>query len=870
MSRSFCIFTFLASICLILVACGGQERVQPISTPIPESTAVPEGSATVGTPTNSPQQPTPKSESTQQPALGAPTPTLVAAPVTEVCPTNGTNHADLMKFDWQSRPMQSGDAANIVYSPSDPDVLYLGIEVNTHSMYKSTDGGRTWALIHTDDHAKDVAVHPTNPDVAFVTDSQKVWRTNTGGKTVIPSPKGTPPGGFARVLEHRFPAGPPQTSFSSVVVAPSNPNVVYASIKGSANPNDRFEQGQLYRSTNGGDNFLRVDGRVAVFNVLLVDPNRDDRVIVGSEDGIYISTDGGQSFSQSVSSSNVAGLDSVDGETILAATGEGILLSSDGGDSWELNTKRLPSTTVLRVRIARSSPNVVWATTDDGVAKSTDGGKTWKDVSGIASASGLPARNLQALSVHPENPEIALVSTETFNFSVRSDHLFKSGQYYAQGVYRTDDGGRTWNRSDAGIIEGVLEDVTAHPSRPFEVWAGQQASRGMYRSRDAGQNWSVSPGLLTHYPMRFVFFPYNPDKAASTSAHSQEDFGITYDSGINWETTSEQTYFDSVGPGISLFDPSKRFGVNLHLHGLAIDPKDPQVIYVGSNDDPNEFNPKPLRGSHLFKSTDGGKTWMESDDGYGHDATTAIHEIKIDPQDSDIIYLGTTEIGARSGNGVWKSTDAGSTWARSNNGIEDGTSVNVILIHPTQSGLLLAGTEGGIHRSTDSGGSWTKISDGFVWDMESDPSNPDVVYLGKEDGLFLSKDFGLTWQDISANLPAGGVSALAVNCNGTVVYAGVTSAGVTSTGVMSNPRRGYGLFASVANSVVDVPMDNTTGVEYGRPRRGPEPGQSGGPSSNELQCMIDALGEDVVRQLGPGGRKPTSEEVEKFKHCSPQ
>ena len=123
--------------------------------------------------------------------------------------------------------MGSGEAANIVYSLSDPDVLYLGIEVNTHSMYKSTDSGRTWALLLTGDHAKDVAVHPTNPDVAFGTDSQAVWRTTTGGRTVFPAPAGTPPEGFERVLENLYPAGPSETSFSTIAIAPSNTEVVY-------------------------------------------------------------------------------------------------------------------------------------------------------------------------------------------------------------------------------------------------------------------------------------------------------------------------------------------------------------------------------------------------------------------------------------------------------------------------------------------------------------------------------------------------------------------------------------------------------------------------------------------------------------------
>ena len=142
----------------------------------------------------------------------------------------------------------------------------------------------------------------------------------------------------------------------------------------------------------------------------------------------------------------------------------------------------------------------------------------------------------------------------------------------------------------------------------------------------------------------------------------------------------------------------------------------------------------------------------------------------------------------------------------------DNISVSVILIHPNQQEMLLAGTEEGIYRSTDGGVSWNQVAAGTSRDMEYVLTDADVVYAGKEDGLFLSKDFGKTWQDISANLPLGSVPALAVNCNGTVVYAGVTSG-----------RRGFELFVSIAGSVARVPMDSTTGVDYGRPRRGSKP-----------------------------------------------
>ena len=787
----------------------------------------------------------------------APTPTTAPtlAPEPEVCPSGATNHADLMNFDWQSRPMRSGEAANIVYSPSDPDVLYMGIEVNTHSLYKSTDGGRTWSLLLMDDHAKDVAVHPTNPDVAFVTDSQKVWRTTSGGRRVRPPSRDDSSGAFDRVLENPYPAGPSETSFSAIAVARSNPEVVYTAIKGSTRSGDT--PAQLFRSTDGGASFNQVGGKIPMFNVLLVDPEDDRSVLAGSVDGVYISRDGGESFTQLASWSGVVSLDTNDGRLILAGGDQGVLRSEDGGATWAEQSQGLPAKPVLRVRLAPSAPSVAWATTTDGVARSTDGGKTWTDASGSWPGTGLPSRNLQALAVHPEDPDVALVSTQTFTFSVRSPQLSKHGQYYAQGIFRTEDGGQTWSRSDTGIFEFKLEDITAHPARPFEVWAAQQASRGFYRSRDAGQTWSLSPSLLTHYPMRFVFFPDNPNKAASTSSHSSQDFGITLDSGVNWQVASEQTFFDSLERGKPLLDASLVQGGNLHLHGLAIDPENPEIIYVGSNDDPSQINPKPLRGSHIFKSVDGGITWVESDNGYDHEARTSIHEIRVDPRDPRVIYVGTTKHESTDGNGIWRSVDAGTTWARANSGMPNDTNVSVILAHPARPGLLLAGTLEGIYLSTDDSASWQLVNSRVTWDMEYDPAEPDIVYAGTEEGIFLSLDFGETWQDISFNLPAGEITALAVNCNGTVVYAGV-----------AQDWRGDGLFVSIASSIVNVPVDSATGVEYGSSGiEGPSGPSEGGPSAEQLQCMIESLGEEAVMEFGAGGRQPTEEEISKFMHC---
>lgn len=773
----------------------------------------------------------------------------------EVCPVGYSTLAETMKFAWKPHPMKSGDVANIAFSPSNPNIVYLGIEVNVHSLYKSTDGGRKWHKVHIFDHAKDLAVHPNNPDVVFLNDSRDVWRTASGGegKSVAAFQPGYP---FEVVLSTRYGWGPPETSFSTVDIAPSDPSVVYVAMKGGKG-SDGMQTAELYRSTNEGLSFSKVEGQVPTFNVVKVDPHDPNVILAGSDDGVYRSMDGGRSFVHLTSARNVVSLDTVDGITLLAGSYEGVLRSVDGGISWRIHTEGLPSKTVLRVRIAPSSPDVVWATTVEGVARSLDQGRTWQDVS-----SNLPARNLQALAVHPRDDRIALVSTETFIFSARSDSLFRTGQYYDQGVYRTEDGGATWYRSDAGIIEDSLNDVTTHPARPFEVWAGQNASRGLYRSRDAGQTWSLSPGLLTHYPMLLAFFPNDANKVAVTGSHSGEDFGITYDSGVNWDVTSEQTFLRSVK-----FEPGRFIhqtnGEDVHIHGLAVDPSDPQTIYIGTVHDPTEFSEKTLSGSHIFKSTDGGEAWTEIGLNYPRHVETSIREIKVDPQNSKVVYLGTSAQESTQGNGIWKSVDGGQTWNRLSSGIPEDASVNTIVIHSEEPNRLLVATKEGMYRSIDQGRSWARVFEP-ARDMENDPSNPDVIYVATSQGVMLSKNFGSSWEGISTGLPNRDITAIAVNCNGTVVYAGV---------------RDEGLFAAVAKSVSPVPLDTTTGVEYGSSgMRVPRDDRGQGDDAKyeedkvgpgEHECMLESLGTAVMAQFGPGGRDPTREEEAKMQHCFP-
>jgi photosystem II stability/assembly factor-like uncharacterized protein len=714
------------------------------------------------------------------------------------CPATEVNHADLGSFDWQLRPILSGEVANFAVSLSSPNVVYMGIEENAHSVHRSDDFGETWTVLHRFDHAKDAAVHPTDPDIAFHADSSGVWRTSTGF-----------PESYTRVLRGGS-IGPPQAAFTTVVISPSDPEVVYTAQKGDDDPNGILDGGVVYRSTDGGRSFSRMARRTPVVNVLAVDPGNTDRLLLGSSVGIHESTDGGASWAAITSARSlgkVIDIKTVGGESWFAATGSGVARSTDGGRTWTVSKEGLPGPLVQRIGVVRDAPDVVWATTRSGVARSTDGGRTFGDVSGFGRIGGLPAVNLQALAVWPDDPDMALVATSSLVFSARSEITAEiQGQLFGQGIFKTSDGGRSWRRVATGVAETTIIEIQTNPLRPTEVWAGQQASRGIFRSRDGGQSWSQSNTLLTHYPMKMAFVPGHPDRMVFTSSHPDEPFGLTTDSGVSWSTRSEQTFFDVLDKGLEMFDERLRFGGNLHLHGVAVAPDDPNYILVGSVNDPSGFSDKPLMGTHIFVSADGGATWAESMDGYDYTAAASIHDIVFDPTDPDRVYLGTTAQESVSGNGLWRSSDRGRTWERSDDWSGAAAAVNEVVVHPTDGRSIIAVTGGGLYLSTDRGGSWARTHDAYAWDADADPANPGVVYAGTIDGIIMSSDFGRTWRDITpgwldprANgwgmtnvLRSTGATAVGVSCDGGIVYAAFA---------------GIGMAVAVAPGYVSIPVD---------------------------------------------------------------
>jgi photosystem II stability/assembly factor-like uncharacterized protein len=299
-------------------------------------------------------------------------------------------------------------------------------------------------------------------------------------------------------------------------------------------------------------------------------------------------------------------------------------------------------------------PERVFLGTADGqVYVSNDWGRRW-----VRLKPGIGRRELvlDALVVNPADPDELWVG----GWELRSDR---------GALYRSRDGGATFERIELGIFDSSLRAIAVSPADPRRIAVG--VNEGVLLSRDGGRTWErITRGYRSLYNVHSLAFdPRHPDTLYVGTFRLGSK---TENLGEKWVPIHNGMFWDS------------------DLFSFQVHPDDPDVLLVGAC-------------SGVYRSLNGGEQWTRLRNGIP-DAAKRTRVVRFDPVNPNRWYAGTTE-------GLFRSEDRGESWRC----ILPDVVINAIAVHPGDNRRILVGTEdAGILTSEDDGGTFTPSNRGFA------------------------------------------------------------------------------------------------------------------------------------------------------------
>ena len=299
------------------------------------------------------------------------------------------------------------------------------------------------------------------------------------------------------------------------------------------------------------------------------------------------------------------------------------------------------------------------------------------------------------------------------------------------------------------LTSGRIADIAVAPDK--KTWFVATAAGGVWKSTNAGVSFTPAfdhDGSFTTGVV--VIDPHNPNVVWVGSGENNTQRVVAYGDGV----------YKSIDGGRSW----KNVGLkeSEHIGRIVVDPRNSDIVYVAAQGP--LFRKGGDRG--IYKTTDGGKTWTKLS--VPADEWTGANDIQLDPRDPDVLVATTWQrerrvfgfIAGGPGSAVYRSTDAGRTWTKSQSGFPD-VDLGRIGLSASVGGALYAIAEaadgkGGFFRSRDFGASWEKMSGyqsggNYYNEVFADPLNVDRVYA-IDVNLKVSDDGGRTFHNVGEQL----------------------------------------------------------------------------------------------------------------------
>lgn len=464
----------------------------------------------------------------------------------------------------------------------------------------------------------------------------------------------------------------------------------------------------------------------------------------------------------------------------LGYSGGGIFKTTDGGTNWNPIFDDQPYLAIGDMAFDPNDPEIIYVGTGDpsitgypfigdGIYKTTDGGNSWTNI-GLSET-----RIISKIIVHPNNTQVIYAATMGIPFERNND----------RGLYKSTDGGQTWNQilfinNETGVI-----DLVMHPTDPEIIFAGiwtrirtNQESKltslghKIYRTMDGGDNWQpIANGLPIAQGSRVSVAVSHQNPGTFFASFTGTNFQLqgiykTTDTGENWDLIS-----DSGTPIVG----SSLFGFGWYLGRLRVNPNNDEELFV--------------LGVPLVSSINGGLSWNEAapfnvhvdnhaiafdsegnvvlgNDGgaYRRNAgslqwedienipATQVYRVAYNPHEPDTYYGGFQDNGTQRGN-----ASTINAWQRIR-----GADGFQMAFNPDDPLNFYAETQNGGLSVTENGSNFLNITGGIIssdrrnWDMQYfiSPHESNTLYTGTY-RIYKSTDRGDNWDIISPDLTDG-------------------------------------------------------------------------------------------------------------------